>query len=319
MGEINDKLCKLLSTKEYFADFWNGIVWTGEHRIKPEQLCRDDKEYYKFLKKSSSICRDVLMKLRGRMSAKLGIEIMETIDYTIPVRVMDYDGQEMKRQLNDIAIRNRHLAETGQTGWEHSGEFLYGVRLQDRILPVMTVALYCGWEEYDGAMGILPMCELSGMQVEYKEQFLEYPLRLYSLKDLDEMCFETGLRELVAIFKRSKDRVDMKEYYEEHKERFRLLDTTVIDAMGALIGISKLKLFKQEGRGLDLCKAFEDEREEGFAEGRVEGHEEGLIEGGMRVSKMIEYMFQEGKSDDIKRAVTDMVYQREMLEAYGLL
>jgi len=152
---------------------------------------------------------------------------------------------------------------------------------------------------------------------------LEYSLQLYSLKDLDEMCFETGLRELVAIFKRSKDRVDMKEYYEEHKERFRLLDTTVIDAMGALIGISKLKLFKQEGRGLDLCKAFEDEREEGreegFAEGRVEGHEEGLIEGGMRVSKMIEYMFQEGKSDDIKRAVTDMVYQREMLETYGLL
>lgn len=71
------------------------------------------------------------------------------------------------------------------------------------------------------------------------------------------------------------DREAMKEYYLEHKERFRELDEISIDTMGVLIGKKSLKLFPQEGGGLDLCKAFEDEREEGRMEGRAEGKAEG--------------------------------------------
>lgn len=226
MGEINDKLCNLLSKPEYFADFWNGAVWTVGDRLNPKLLSRDDKEYYKFFRKSSGVRRDIFMKLRGKFAAKLGI---------------------------------------------------------------------------------LLMCELEGMPAEYREQFWDYPLRLYSLRDLDEMRFETGLRELVAIFKRSKDRIAMKEYYEAHKERFKLLDTIVVDALGALIGMSKLRLFKQEGRGLDLCKAFEDEREEGRQEERV------------RVNTLFQYMIRDDRIDDLKRAVTDMLYQEGLLREYGLL
>ena len=45
--------------------------------------------------------------------------------------------------------------------------------------------------------------------------------------------------------------------------------------MGALIGNSKLKMFKQEEGGLDMCKAFEDERLEGRLEGERIGIEKG--------------------------------------------
>ena len=93
--------------------------------------------------------------------------------------------------------------------------------------------------------------------------------------ELQEENYETSLREIIAILKRSKDREAMKEYYLEHKERFRELDEISIDTMGVLIGKKSLKLFPQEGGGLDLCKAFEDEREEG----RIEGKEEGKAEG----------------------------------------
>ena len=307
MGEINDKLCNLLGKPEYFADFWNGSVWTLGQKVEAELLSRDDKEYYKFLLKSSGIRRDVLMKVRGKYAAKLGIELMEKIDYTIPARIMDYDAQELKRQLNDIAVKNRRQVELEQISWEHGGEFLYGVRLQDRILPVQTVALYCGWEEYDGACSTLAMCDTMDVPKMYKEQFGDYTLQLYSLRNLEEERFETGLRELVAVFKRCKDKATMKEYYEANRERFRQLDNAVIEAMGALIGRAKLKMFKQEGRGLDLCKAFEDEREEGREEERI------------RLSKMIELLYRDGRSDDVLKAATDMVYQKEVLAAYGLL
>ena len=99
----------------------------------------------------------------------------------------------------------------------------------------------------------------------------------------------------------------MKEYFEAHKERFKLLDTTVIDALGALIGVSKLRLFKQEGRGLDLCKAFEEEREEGRAEERE------------LINTMIRYLIRDNRNDEIERVVTDMIYRGEVLRTYGLL
>lgn len=149
------------------------------------------------------------------------------------------------------------------------------------------------------------------MPKEYQEQLCDYPLRLYSLRNLEEERFETGLRELVAVFKRSKDKAAMKEYYEANKERFRQLDNAVIEAMGALIGRSKLKMFKQEGRGLDLCKAFEDEREEG----RVEGREEGRL----RVNTLLRYLIRDNRMDELKRAVTDMSYQEQLFLEYDLI
>ena len=48
--------------------------------------------------------------------------------------------------------------------------------------------------------------------------------------------------------------------------------------MGVLIGKKTLKLFPQKEGGLDVCKAFEDEREEGREEGLVEGKINALIE-----------------------------------------
>jgi hypothetical protein len=48
------------------------------------------------------------------------------------------------------------------------------------------------------------------------------------------------------------------------------LDEISIDTMGVLIGKKSLKLFPQEEGGLDMCKAFEDEREEGIRVGREE-------------------------------------------------
>lgn len=311
MGKMNDAMCKLLSTKKYFADFWNGVVWTNGPKIRPELLDREDKEYYKFLWGKSSIRRDVLMKLGGEMSGKLGIEIMETIDYTIPARIMDYDAQEIKRQLNDIAMKNRQLVEIQQISWEHGGEFLYGVRQQDKILPVVTVALYCGWEEYNGAHGILAMCQLDNMPRECRTRFKDYPIQLFSLRELDEECFETGLRELIAIFKRSKNRAAMKEYFEMHKERFGLLDTPVIDAIGTLIGIPRLRLFTQEGRGLDLCKAFEDER--------LEGKQEGIQAGMERINELIRCLIRDKRSDEIERVVSDKAYQNMVIKEYNLV
>lgn len=120
--------------------------------------------------------------------------------------------------------------------------------------------MYCADGEYDGASNILAMLNGEDLEPEYRELLEDYRVKIYNLRDLQEENYKTGWREIIAVFKRSKDQEAMKAYYLEHKERFRLLDVASINVMGVLIGKRTLKLFPQEEGGLDMCKAFEDGR-----------------------------------------------------------
>lgn len=273
MGEVNDYMCDYLGLAKYNADFWNGTVFRGKRKIKVWQLQRHDREYYKTTgrSKAGNVRRDVQMCFKGKKTMVLGVEVMEIVDYTIPVRVMDYNVQELQRQIKDIKLRNN------RNNRNSAGVYLYGMRKEDRLMPIHTIALYCGKGEYDGANGILEMMDREGLDKECKRLLKDYPLRVYNLKDLKEENYETSLREIIAVFKRSRDRDSMKEYYIEHKERFRELDDISIDTMGVLIGKRALKQFRQKGGGLDMCKAFEDERAEGALEMLIDLVKDGVL------------------------------------------
>lgn len=53
---------------------------------------------------------------------------METVEYTMPVRIMDYDAQEFQRQLKDIRSKHEEAVKNGLEAWESAGEYLYKVK-----------------------------------------------------------------------------------------------------------------------------------------------------------------------------------------------
>ncbi len=275
MGEVNNVMCDYLGRTGCFADFWNGTVFSGMQIVEQLQLNRHDREYYKSTNKEQKVAdirRDVQMYRKGKNDIILGVELLDTQDYTIPVRICDYNMQELIRQIKDFKEKNRREEEI------ESGVFLYGLKRTDRLVPVYTIGLYCGDGEYDGVSNILAMLNMEDLEPEYQELLEDYRVKIYNLKDLKEENYQTSWREIIAVFKRSKDKEAMKTYYLEHKECFRQLDDDSINVLGVLIGKRTLKLFPQEEGGLDVCKAFEDEREEGREEGLVEGKINALIE-----------------------------------------
>ena len=88
--------------------------------------------------------------------------------------------------------------------------------------------------------------DVEDMGKDIRNLLKDYRVKIYNLKDLEEENYETSLREIIVIFKRSKDREAIKQYYLEHKERFRQLDEISIDTMGVLIGKKSLKLFRSK-------------------------------------------------------------------------
>ncbi len=131
----------------------------------------------------SSARRDVQMQYHDVNEFILGIEVMENTEYTMPVRIMDYDVQELQRQLKDIRSAHEEAVKKGQETWGSSGEYLYRVKSGDKLIPVHTVALYCGIEEYDGAKSILDMTEWEQLPSDFKELFQNYSIKVYQLKD----------------------------------------------------------------------------------------------------------------------------------------
>ena len=281
MGKVNDYLCDYLGLAEYNADFWNGTVFRGKRRVKIWQLERRDREYYKTQhrnkRKPASARKDVQMLCKGKKDIILAVELMTTLDYSMPVRVMDYDAQELMRQIKDIGQKHRRNAQ--RSGKKCNKPYINHLSKKDRLIPIHTIVLYCGKGAYDGVANVRELLDAEGLQPEYRKTLQSYKVQIFNLRDLQEENYETSLREIIAMFKRSDSLEAMEAYYLEHKDRFRMLDELSIDVLGALIGVSKLKLFSQEGGGVDMCKAFEDARREGWKKGRQEGHREGHREG----------------------------------------
>ena len=282
MGDINDFLCEYLGLARYNADFWNGTVFRGKRRIKIWQLVRRDREYYKKqskAKRSASVRKDVQMLCKGKRDMILAVEVAATQDYSLPVRVMDYDAQELNRQVKDIG--NRRRGEKGRAGQKRqgAGTYINDLQKEDKLIPISTIVLYCGEGVYDGRASVRELLDTQGLPGGFQGLLQNYRIRIYNLQELKEENYETSFREIVGVFKRRNSKEELLTYYKENKERFALLDEISIDVMGALIGMSKLKLFPQERGGVDMCKAFDDAMEEGREVGRAEGREEGRKQG----------------------------------------
>ncbi len=335
MGEHNNAMCGFFSREENYADFWNGILFQGRQKIKPEELEQTDKEYFMINNnntqrkgKTKELRRDVLMKKCAgeKTDILLGMELMDTIDYTMPVRKMMYDAQEFQRQMCKVIRHNRENAKKlaaeenhgeksgSKKYWRNSGEFLYGLRKEDKLPPLITVALYCGTEQYDGCKDLKDMLGLKQIDAEYRKWIIGYPLHIVVLQDLQEEYFQSGLRELIGVLKRSTKKASLLQYYQENQERFARLDDLTIETIGILIGNKKLVQFKQEQGGLDMCKAFEDAKMEGLKEGLKEG----LLEGEERYARLTKELCMRQRMTDILKAATNMEYRNQLFQEFSI-
>ena len=62
------------------------------------------------------------------------------------------------------------------------------------------------------------------------------------------------------------------------KEEYKNVSLDTVDMMNTLTGIKISKKDVTENGGIDVCKAWADQRAEGIEEGRAEGIEESRIE-----------------------------------------
>lgn len=274
MGKKDKASWNYFQDEARVADIINMSCYGGKKTVKPEDVGDADS-------RNKNGERDLIRKTAlGTRYALIGIENQETVDYSLPVRIMGYDYGDYKRQVDKIKRRNRKKSVDSSV--KNSAEYIYDYKKTDRIFPVVTIVFYYG-DNWDGPESVKDMLdtdkdmESSGYLQDYRINLIE----VNKLTDEELGKFQTDIKQVFKFIRSRKDRDKMKEII-ENDPYYRNVEKSAHDMMkiyGGLRGynIKEDDYVSDEG-GINMCKAWDDWREEGKEEGIKEGRALLIIE-----------------------------------------
>lgn len=276
MGKPDESTKVYMSDKNVFADVFNFFLYGGNDVIRAEDLETEDISSVINIFKSAgtdsefvSRYRDILNSAVINRNAKatfvlLGIENQTAIHYAMPVRNMLYDVLQYVKQVNEYTKYHRKTKDT-----KTKDEFLSGITKDDKIIPVITLVVYFGKDEWDGA------CKLSDMFVDTDDEILkyvqDYEIMLINPKqiaDADFGKFSTDLGKVLKLLKYADDMKQTSALLHNPNDNWTLC-REAIDVLKNCINI-RINNEMNEEDGEIMRDAWDDWREDGKREGIVQ-------------------------------------------------
>ena len=270
-----------------FADAFNYLLYDGRAVIDPHNLkeidpteialpfgARDGKENRKQKEETVQKYRDLLKNAVIMEDGKtayvlLGIENQTDIHYAMPVKNAIYDALQYGRQVSEIAAR--HRAERKHQNLEKKvsdGEYLSGFYKEDRLIPVITLVIHFGAEEWDGPMTLHEMMEIGNPELlKYVQDYRIHLIDPFSLTDEELGKFSTSLREVLGYIKYSGDKKQLHSFTDNNPRM-----TMEADAVRVIRTVTNTPVeIQKEAEEVNMCKAIEEMMEDSRQEGEVSG------------------------------------------------
>ena len=263
MGKKDNASWEYFQDEARVADIINVCCYGGKRVVKPEDVSDADS-------RNENSERDLIKKTAlGTRYAFIGFENQDNVDYSLPVRIMGYDYRDYKKQTDKVRRKNRR--KRGSVD-DRTGELLYEYKKSDRIYPVVTIVLYYG-DKWDGPKSIGDMLDAdtdlksSGYLQDYRINLIE--VNNMSDEELDR--FQTDVKQVFKFIRNRKDKEKMSGII-ENDPYYSNVEKTAHDMMAVYGGLRGYKIneadYRSEGGGIDMCKAWDDWREDGRKEGR---------------------------------------------------
>ena len=287
-----DILLKDYFTPDVFADAINAILYDGKSVVTPEKMRTIDIETQHVEEKDGDIKADVrfrdlakVVEVDDAIYCLFAIEHQSVEDYTMPLRIMEYDVREYLRQ-----VKNNK-----------------GIQVQ--IKPIITIVMYWKADKWNQPLSVKDMFDKN--TVKWLEEnglggyIQNYRMHLFepgAVKEEDLEKFKTELKDVIAYVKYSKSTEALKDYNEKYKPDLTKSTVTLINEL-----TNSKYVFIEGKERLDMCEAFEGLIEEGRAKGRTEGRAEGRAEGKA-----------EGKAEELKEKYKSWVTLSNNLKKRGM-
>lgn len=195
------------------------------------------------------------------------------------------------------------------------------MRKTDKLIPVVTIVIYYGEKEWDGAVSLHGMLHIPE---EMKPFVNDYRMHLVEARKNDLKLHNISNRDLFNLLEILLDRRgklnEIREKAIEYAAEHNVEKTVIMTVAGATNCNLDYNSIEKKGDA-DMCTVFEETRLEGKAEGRLEGIVEGKAEG--RAEEIVETGYEFGLSeDDIlarlqKKLNISLQKAQEYLEMFG--
>ena len=270
-------------TKEYmkqperFADLFNGFCFDGEEKLHPEELRDMDTASIVLPYGSDGAAlpeqkaRDVLklaLKTDGKAAyCILGVENQTKVHTAMPIRNMLYDAMTLTEQV--VATANSHKA--AHNHGKDSAEFLAGFHREDKVLPVITIVVYWGADDWDAPVTLREMYP-EGLDESILKYATDYRVNLVSpalMSDEQLDVFRSDLKAVLKFIKHSKDKKELAALVngnQDYKSLDRLAAQTISVCSGQNFN------FPVGEERIDVCKAIDDM----ITDARKEAQDEGM-------------------------------------------
>ena len=271
-----------------FADLFNAVLFDGEQKLHPKDLKEADVDLSSILKFNGYVetiqrLRDVVKKTAYGMDFVIwGIENQQKIHYAMPLRHMIEDALSYLKEYNEIAKKNMEEKDTST-----KEEFLSKFKKTDRLHPVITLCIYYGEKEWDGAVSLKEMLELP----DYMEHLVpDYKMNLIQLKDSEGLHFKN--KDVQTIFELS--RLIYQKKYGKITSIYKSKEITseLGIVIGAITESQQLINYAAEmeigGGQFNMCRALEALVESGIEEGRLK-----------TLTEMVEKKLAKNKTPDV--------------------
>lgn len=278
------------NNNERFADFFNGALFDGEQIIKADELVDVDTEESTILEnkkyaESIKASRDNI-KIRKRSTVYgvemvlLGLESQEHIHYAMPMRVMGYDYAAYKKQYDSNAQKYKTAEGLNED------EYLSRMKKTDKFIPVITVVVYYGEKEWDGAKTLHEMLNIPEKMTKYVN---DYKMLLVEAKENNLVLHNVNNRDLFNLLEILLDtelpKHKVKEKAIQYSEEHNTEKTVIMTVAGATnTKLDYNSLAKGDGR---MCTVFDEIAKEGEVKGRAFGIIETGLEFGLSESDIL--------------------------------
>ena len=375
MGKIDTCTKDYVKDNTIFADIFNHFLYQGEQKIVPEALVAVDTTKisvpYGVDRAGVPIqkYRDHLEILTAKTDQSavyllLGIENQGEVHYAMPVKCMVYDALDYASQVEKVAKshreekqkeKNKKEAKSGKlrTEDEHkrdvkitSGEYLTGFYKEDHLIPVITLVIYFGANEWDGPRNLHQMFAIQDKKLlSYIPNYEINLLAPQEMKDEEIAQFQTDFREVMLFCKYMKDKEKLSELLNKNPA-YRNMDQKAIRVIEAVAN-TKIQVNEKEEKG-NVCeglqgiiddaiqeekKKVEEEKKKAVKEKRKADKERkraeeerkraDLAEEQLRKEKtkiaLLLQLSKDGRNDDIGRISMDEEYCQQLMKEYGMM
>ncbi len=283
MGKVDIATKQYMSHRDVIADVFNFYIYDGRQVIKPEKLQKIDTAevalpYGNDAEIAVQKLRDNIMLWTMAMDDKaayavLGIENQDKIHYAMAVKNMLYDALQYAKQVEEAKRSYRNGLNKKRIKL-NSEEFLSGLKKADRLMPVITLVVFFGDKDWDGAKSIHEMLsvdddELLSYVPNYKINLIE-PAKI-SDEDYDK--FKTDVGSVLQFIKHQSDEDGS---WIKGKTRFKHVEKEAVELINLITG-SKITGEEKE-EVVDMCRAWENSINNAMREGELKGKIEILYE-----------------------------------------